>query len=300
MTGLTFSDLSGWMADDHAAALAAFLVTSDLWPAAGTLPAPVAPTDARAWFETHFIPVEVGREAAHFTGYYEPELSGSLAPSLRYPQPLYAPPPMFDPACPWASRSEIVAGDLLSGRELVWVESTIEAFLAQVQGSVRIRLDGGATLRLGYAGKNGHPYRSIGAELVRRGEVAPSDITPATIRAWCAANPDQVQTLLNHNPSFVFFQQMDLSETSGPLGAMGRPVTPLRSLAVDPAHIALGSPVWVECRGLPPRLMIAQDTGSAIRGARRGDIFFGSGPAAGAAAGAVNDAGRMLALVPRR
>ncbi|KFE35237.1 murein transglycosylase A [Thioclava atlantica] len=289
---LAFSDIPGWDRDDHAAAWAAFCVTADL---IGAKPEPAQ--DPRAAFEALFEPVEIAPAgAAHFTGYYEPELPGARERSARFSHPLYARPAGIGSNEPWFTRAEIVSGDLLAGQELVWLDSPIEAFLAQVQGSVRIRLEGGESLRLGFDGKNGHPYRSIGAELVRRG-VAPADeMTPDLIRRWGAENPAAVQELLNHNPSFVFFKPLDLPEETGPLGATGRPVTPGRSLAVDPEIVPLGSPVWIDCPGFGARLMVAQDVGSAIRGAGRGDIFIGSGPEAGRVAGAINAKGRMIGM----
>lgn len=289
-----WSDLVGWDQDDHAAALAAFVRTADLLGMEG---APCAGTEPKAAFERLFEPVElVPPGQAHFTGYYEPELAAALQPSERFAHPLYAPPARWTAGKPWASRSEIRRGNLLRGREIAWVESAIEAFLAQVQGSVRLLLGDGRTLRLGFAGKNGHPYRSIGAELARR-NVAPGEaMTPEVIRRWCAEHPAEVDNLLDHNPSFVFFRKLDLPETSGPLGATGHPVTPGRSLAVDPEIVPLGSPVWIDCAGFGARLMVAQDIGSAIRGAGRGDIFLGSGPEAGRLAGAIDTHGRMVML----
>lgn len=292
MRALRFSDLPGWETDDHAAAWAAFSMTYAHCPA--TVP------DPRAWFEAHFTPYEVTSGTVHFTGYYEPELPGSLTPTLRFAHPLYAPPPGLGAQMPWPARDQIVADNLLAGHELVWLESAIEAFLTQVQGSVRVRLAEGGTLRLGYAAKNGQPYRSIGAELVNRGAIPAAEISANAIRAWCAAHPARVQDLLNHNPSFVFFRPLDLPEDTGPPGAMGTPVTALRSLAVDPEQIPLGTPVWVDCPGLAPRLMVAQDTGSAIKGAGRGDIFCGTGDAALVLANALNTTGRMIALFPRK
>jgi len=286
MRPLDWAEIPGWDEDDHAAARAAFCVTGD---------APEG--DARTWFETVFEPVEVTDPgAAHFTGYYEPELMASRSRSARFPAPLYALPVGFDFSRPWASRAEIAAGDLLAGYEIAFVDSAIEAFLAQVQGSVRLRLSEGGTLRLGFAGRNGHPYRSIGAELVARGVAPVAEMTPDRIRRWCADNPLAVQDLLNTNPSFVFFRLLDLPEGTGPIGAMGQPVTAGRSLAVDPEVIPLGSPIWGDCPGFGRRLMVAQDTGSAIRGAGRGDLFLGSGAEAGRQAGALNTRGRMIWL----
>ena len=280
MRPLSWSDLPGWSQDDHAAAWAVF--------AAG------APQDggARQRFEALFEPVEISR-SAHYTGYYEPELRGARRRSAEFPAPLHAMPKGLPKL--WHTRAVITGENLLRGHEIAYVESAIEAFLAQVQGSVRLRTPEGP-MRLGFAGKNGHPYRSIGRELVRRGVAPPEQLTPEVIRAWCRAHPEQVADLLNHNPSYVFFRELDLPPHLGPIGAMAVPVTPGRTLAVDPEVIPLGSPVWVECPGWGARLMVAQDTGSAIKGVGRGDIFIGSGAEAGRIAGNINVRGRMVWL----
>ncbi|MCC0063478.1 MAG: MltA domain-containing protein [Defluviimonas sp.] len=287
---------AGWSEDDHAAALAAYLLTADRLGPEWPLPS-AEPASARDFFEGRFEALGPAR-AALLTGYYEPELAGSRRRHAEFRHPLYAPPAALEGAMPWSPRSEIEEHGLLDGLELVWLASPLEAFLAQVQGSVRVRLAEGGTLRLGYAAKNGHPYRSIGAELVRRGAVPAESISAAAIRAWAAAHPDEVPALLRHNPSFVFFRTLDLAEGLGPPGALGRSLTALRSLAVDPAHIALGSPVWVVWSG-GARLMIAQDIGGAITGPDRADLFFGTGAAAGESAGSLHETGRILPLGPR-
>jgi len=290
-----WAGLPGWDSDTHAEAWAAFVTTADLIGMAGMRADSPNP---RELFEALFEPVEIAPAGtAHFTGYYEPELPASLLQSPQFSAPLHGAPPDWQPGQLWHSRAEIARGNLLAGQELAFVESAIEAFLVQVQGSVRLRLPDGTALRLGFAGKNGHPYRSIGAELIRRGIVSdPAEMTPEFIRRWCAENPDQVADLLETNPSYVFFHRLDLPPETGPLGATGRPVTALRSIAVDPAFVPLGTPVWIDCPGFGARLMVAQDTGSAIKGRGRGDIFFGSGLEAGQRAGAMNAKGRMVVL----
>lgn len=291
---LAFSRLAGWVVDDHAAALATYAVTADLlgpdWPRP-------ASGDARAFFEDRFCPVEIGAPPALLTGYFEPEIAGAEAANDRFRHPLYAAPPDLPAGRLWHSRVEIEAGNLLAGLELVWLESPVEAFFAQVQGSVRVRLPEGSVRRFGFAGRNGHDYRSIGAELIRRGEVTEAEMSAGAIRDWCVRHPDKVADLLRHNPSFVFFRSLDLPEGSGPPGCMGRPVTARRTIAIDPDHIPLGAPVWVEA-GASATLMIAQDTGSAIKGAQRGDIFCGSGPVAGELAGNMRISGRLVTLFP--
>lgn len=291
---LAFTRLAGWAEDDHAAALAAYAVTVDLlgpdWPRPEG-------DDARAFFERHFCPVLTGTPPALLTGYFEPEVAGADAPGGACRHPLYALPDDMPSGRPWLSRAEIEAENLLAGCELVWLESPVEVFFAQVQGSVRVRLSDGRVRRLGFAGRNGHDYRSIGAELIRRGEVAEAEMSAGAIRDWCARHPGEVAALLRHNPSFVFFRALDLPEDSGPLGCMGRPVTEARTIAVDPEHIPHGAPVWVEA-GASARLMIAQDTGSAIKGAQRGDIFCGSGTEAGDRAGKIRISGRLVTFLP--
>jgi membrane-bound lytic murein transglycosylase A len=304
---LTFAELDGWADDDHAAALAVFRETCPLlpapdWPPLCALAANVQ--DARNFFELFFRPVLVGGDRpALFTGYYEPELEGSPVRTPLFTHPIYRPPPELPDSATWLTRAEIESGNQLAGRglELAWLRDPVDVFFLQVQGSGRIRLTDGRLLRVGYAGRNGHPYRSVGAELVRRGVFAAHQVSAAVIRAWVRNNPGDGRDLLHHNPSYIFFRAVDgVTPARGPIGAMGRSVTAGRTLAVDPAHTPLGAPVWVEKEGADPvrRLMVAQDTGGAIRGAQRADIFYGTGAAAGAAAGAVRDGGRMMVLLP--
>ncbi len=288
--------MPGWTEDDHSAALAVYRRSFGTLPHGWPDPSETD-VDARAFFESAFVTV-AAPEACHFTGYYEPELSGRRASGGRFRHPLYARPDDLALNRRWFSRREITEGDLLAGKELVWLDSAVEVFLAQVQGSVRVRLDDGQTLRLGYAGKNGHDYLSIGQELIRRDEIAAERISADAIRDWCAANPDRVPELLAHNPSFVFFQPLDLPPEMGPIGSAGVPLTTLRSLAADPDHVLPGTPVWVECGPLRA-LFVAQDTGSAILGPFRADLFCGSGVSAGCMASSLNTHGKMAVLLPR-
>lgn len=289
------SGLPGWDADDHVAALVAYALTADLLPP--DWPRPIGSKDARQFFEDAFTVGPSGADAL-LTGYYEPELPGSKVRTDRFSHPLYGPPAGLTPDRPWFDRREIEVGNLLAGHELVWLESPLEAFLAQVQGSLRVRLPDGRGLRLGFAGKNGHPYSSIGKELIRRGMLPETDASVTAIRDWAEKHLADVPELLWVNRSFVFFRTLDLRQESGPLGTLQRPVTALRSLAVDPDHVPLGAPVWVEWDG-HACLMVAQDTGSAIKGPARGDIFFGTGAVAGQRAGALKTFGRMTVLLPR-
>jgi len=306
VTLLSFSDLNGWHDDDHAAAFSVFRSTCADMPGENwqTLCA-IADTDPdpRTFFELFFRPVLIGGDApALFTGYFEPELDGSLRRTPRFRYPLYRTPPEANGGI-WRSRREIEEGGLLEGRglEIAWVDDPVELFFLQIQGSGRVRLPDGRMIRVGYGGRNGHPYRSIGQELVRRGVYQPHQVSAQVIRNWVRRNPAAGRELLYHNPSYVFFREVEISDPGlGPLGAMNRSITPLRTIAVDPAFTPLGAPVWIEKEGAGPmrRLMIAQDTGGAIRGAQRADIFYGFGDVAGEAAGEIRDPGRMMVLLP--
>lgn len=306
VTLLAFADLDGWADDDHGEALAVFAATcgdreEPDWLALCALAKGPARDDPRAFFEHAFVPVliEDGRHML-FTGYYEPEITGDRFPSEYFAVPVHGMPD--PPLETWPTRREIDEGALDGmGLELAWVHDPVDLFFLQVQGSGRIRLAGGGSIRLGFAGANGHPYASIGAELVNRGVYEPSQVSADVIRSWVRRNPAAGRDLLWTNPSYVFFRQVDqVPAHRGPLGAMNRSVTELRTIAVDPAHYPLGAPVWIEKAGNRPmrRLMVAQDTGSAIKGAQRADIFFGTGRDAGRAAGRIRDGGRMIVLLP--
>ena len=302
-----FGDLQGWAQDDHAAALAVFQETCpDLddpdWQSLCAISANI--DDARAFFQLFFRPVLIEDGAKPlFTGYFEPELNGALRPDSRYRFPLYKMPPEARSAPSWLSRREIETTDALVGRglEIAWVDDPVELFFLQVQGSGRIRLPDGRSLRVGYQGANGHQYRSVGTELVRRGIFDAHQVSAQVIKNWVRRNPIDGLELLRHNPSYIFFREIsDVPAHKGPLGAMNRSVTALRSVAVDPRFVPLGAPVWLEKAGETPmnRLMVAQDTGSAIKGAQRADIFFGTGDEAGRQAGRLRDDGRMYVLLP--
>jgi membrane-bound lytic murein transglycosylase A len=306
---LSFEDLEGWAADDHGAALSVFLNTcGDLddpdWRALCGVAQTYEADAARSFFELFFRPVlvEDGKDAL-FTGYFEPELDGSRIPTDRYKYPIYKMPPEARAEGPWLSRREILTGEAMTDRglEIAWVDDPVELFFLQIQGSGRIRLADGGALRVGYGGANGHPYRSIGAELIRQGALGAHQVSAQMIKAWVRKNPEAGAELLFHNPSYVFFREVTrVAPEFGPLGAMNRSVTAMRSIAADPAYTPLGAPVWVEKDGKEPlrRLMIAQDTGAAIKGAQRADIFFGTGDDAGQAAGRLKDPGRMILLLP--
>ncbi len=287
---------------------------------------------ARAFFERHFLPVSLQRPGRHsglFTGYYEPETEGALKPDAAYRFPLFARPRdlvAFTPAeariagtrygrrvngrpVPYFTRREIESGALKGrGLEIVWLKSLADAFFIQIQGSGRIRLKEGGVLRLSYAAKSGRPYTPVGRILVERGEISKERMSMQAIRAWIARNPERARELLWQNESYVFFRIVELPDPRlGAFGAQGVQLTPMVSLAVDRRYWAYGSPVWLDTR-VPDakgaeehsfrRLMVAQDTGSAIRGAVRGDIYFGFGEKAGARAGRMQAPGFMAVLLP--
>ncbi|MEM9099442.1 MAG: MltA domain-containing protein [Pseudomonadota bacterium] len=298
-----FDGLSGWAEDDHAAAFATWRRSCKRIGSAAlcTLTA----DSPRAFFETYFEPKIVGDPAkALFTGYYEPVIAASRSQSGKFPVPLYRTPPDLVPGKRYLSRAEIEGGALLNrGLELYWLSSLVDRFFLQIQGSGRLQLQDGTLVRVGYAGKNGHPYVSIGKIFNQMKSASPGTYGAAPLRAWLRQNPGEGALLMRKNPSFVFFtERKDLRPDQGPIGALGVPLTAMRSMAVDPDHNTLGLPIWVETQaatGPFRRLMIAQDTGSAIKGPQRGDLFFGTGTKAGEIAGRMQAGGRMVALVPR-
>ncbi|MEL6532455.1 MAG: MltA domain-containing protein [Pseudomonadota bacterium] len=302
---LTFSDLDGWAEDDHGAALEAFLVScADIeggdWPGLCALAHQQRDTP-RSFFELFFRPVRVGDQAAFFTGYFEPLLRGARVRSGNYRHPIYRiPSEIIDQQ---RTRAEIEEGRLFEGQglEIAWIDDPVEAYFLHIQGSGRVQMPDGSVIRVGYAGRNGHAYRSVGQELVRRGIYEPHQVSAQVIQSWVRRNPIAGQQLLRVNPSYIFFREVDIPDPElGPLGAMNRSITPLRTVAVDPRYTPLGAPVWVEKDGADPirRLMIAQDTGGAIQGPQRADIFFGLGDEAGRAAGRIRDSGSMIVLLP--
>jgi membrane-bound lytic murein transglycosylase A len=346
-----FAELPGWALDDHAAALGALdrscrrlatLPPGRALGVAGTVADWQAPcaalagvprgdgAAARAYFETWFRPWAAtdgeGKADGLFTGYYEPELRGALAPDARYRVPLYRRPAdlvMVDLGefrdtmkgeriagrvvegrlKPFEDRARIEAGALAGkGLELAWVDDPVDAFFLHIQGSGRVVLEDGRALRVGYDGQNGHPYTAIGRELVARGALRLEDVTMQSIRAWLADNPAEAAAVMNRNPSFVFFRALD---GEGPLGAQGVALTPGRSIAVDPGFVPYGVPVWLDVEdpvapgGRLRRLAVAQDTGGAIRGPVRGDLFWGHGDDAEHRAGVMKSRGSWHLLLPR-
>ena len=256
---------------------------------------------AQRFFESAFVPYLAGNNGASeglFTGYFEMTLVGSRQRGGRFQTPLYR-----RPANPGRyARAEIDDGALAGqGLELVWVDDPVDAFFLEIQGSGKVRLREGGTVRIGYDGSNGRPYVAVGRLLVEQGIVPRERLTMAAIRRWMAAHPQEAAALRRANPSYVFFREIS---GAGPIGAEQVVLTPWRSLAVDRAFLPLGAPVWVDVQqrfGTETirRLMITQDTGGAIKGPVRGDLYCGGGAGAAAAAGAINARGRYYLLLPR-
>lgn len=282
----------------------------------------------KRFFETAFRPfaVSAGPDTQGlFTGYYEAHLHGALTKTGPFQTPLYARPDDLvmvnlgefrdslkgqriagrvkgGTLKPYEDRAEIITGQWPhNDKALLWVDDPVDAFFVQIQGSGVVELPDGQTLRIGYAGQNGHPYFAIGRELIRREALTKETVSMQSIRAWLEHNPDAAVDVMNTNPSYVFFRVL---EGDGPLGGEGVALTPERSLAVDRTLIPYGAPLWLEAQhpdeAQPPlqQLMIAQDTGGAIRGAVRGDVFWGFGPHAEAMAGKMNAKGRYWILLP--
>ena len=285
----------------------------------------------RAFFEQSFTPYQVynpdGSSQGLITGYYEPKLYGSRVKTARFRYPLYAPPddlltidlsevyPQLkglrlrgrvqgNRVVPYYSRGEIDNGKApLQGRELFWVDNAVDLFFLQIQGSGRIELPDGSMIKVGYAEQNGHPYNSIGKKLVDMGAFKLEESSMQNIKLWAEKHPDKLMGLLDQNPSYVFFRELP-SELLAPLGALGVPLTNEYSMAVDTRTIPLGAPVFLSTtypNTTTPlnRLMLAQDTGGAIKGAVRGDFFWGFGEQAGAQAGSMKQTGQMWVLFPK-
>jgi membrane-bound lytic murein transglycosylase A len=285
----------------------------------------------RAFYEEWFVPYRVfnpdGSDQGMITGYYEPKLHGSRTRTDRFRYPLYAAPddlllidlgevyPQLKDmrlrgrlqgkrVVPYYNRADIEGGNgSLQGRELFWVENAVELFFLQIQGSGRIELPDGSLVKVGYADQNGHPYVSVGRKLVEAGELKLEEASMQGIKVWAEQNPDKAGTFLAQNPSYVFFRELPGGLTA-PLGALGVPLTEEYSLAVDPRTVPLGLPVFLATtypNDSAPlnRLMLAQDTGGAIKGAVRADFFWGFGERAATQAGRMKQAGKMWVLFPK-
>jgi membrane-bound lytic murein transglycosylase A len=352
-TKIDFAALDGWEKDDHRAAFATFRKScarvlsrhddKDEEPTEGLagickiavmLPEKLSAQDAKLFFEQNFDPHLIKRPqtGAMLTGYFEPEVKGSLAPTAQFNTPIYAKPDdlvlltrvankaptlpadltagrkVADGMVPYYTRQEIEQG-VLNGRglEIAYLSSPYEAFVMQIQGSGLIRLPDGKGLRIGFAGKNGHPYTSVGKLLIDRGEMQAHAASMDAIMNWMQVNKQRGKELMWENKSYPFFRVLSTSEAQeGPQGAMQLTLSPGRSLAVDPRYHELGMPIWVSAPELKDaqgkqvmRLLIAQDTGSAIKGPVRGDLFWGSGAAAGKIAGVTKHVCDFYTLMPK-
>jgi len=302
------------------------------WRAACARAAGVPATDhaaARAFFEAELVPFLAKNHAdpiGRFTGYYEPLLRGSLTRNGPYQTPLHARPPdlvtvelsrflddgrgrklagrvVDGKLVPYDTRAQIVRGSL-AGHELLWVDDAIDAFFVQVQGSGRVRLDTGEEVRVGYAATNGHRYTAIGRILIAEGHLTPQTVSMQSIRAYLLAHPERADEVMNQNASYVFFE---LSRGEGPFGSQGVVLTAGRSLAIDRNFIPQSAPLWLDTMAPVAgadaeqpfrRLVIAQDTGGAILGPVRGDVYFGGDETAADLAGRMKGRGRYFVLLP--
>ena len=333
--------IDGWLQDDPAQAWPALrtscstLSRQAAWKPvcdrAGLLGAAPSSTAARQFFEANFTPWQLtnadGSTQGLVTGYYEPLIRGSRTRSARSAWPIHGVPKdmltielgdvypelkslrlrgrlVGNKVLPYWNRAQFgERAEQAQAPVLLWAEDPIELFFLQVQGSGRVQLPDGKTVRVGYADQNGHPYQSIGRWLVAKGELPLEQASMDGIKRWARENPHRLRELLNTNPSYVFFRELPASN-AGPIGALNVPLTAGRSIAVDPRYVPLGAPVFLatthplSTRPLN-RLMLAQDTGSAIKGAVRADFFWGFGEQAGREAGRMRQQGQMWLLLPK-
>jgi len=287
---------------------------------------------ARRFFETYFRPHRVSGTQTEglLTGYYEPAIKGSRTPNKTFQVPIYRRPADLvnvvaesergaksasfthmrkteHGLVPYLTRAEIEQGGLVGqGLELMYFKDPVDVFFMQVQGSGRVELPNGEKVRIAYDGKNGYPYTSIGRVLIDNGQIEPAAMSLQALKRWLSANRERAKTVMWKNQSYVFFRELSGEEAEAPMGAIGVPLQPGRSLAVDTAFHALGTPIYVDApdithatkSGAFRRLMIAQDVGSAIMGPERGDIYFGSGDEAGRLAGTTKQQGHFFVLLP--
>jgi membrane-bound lytic murein transglycosylase A len=356
LTKIPFVALPGWGRDHPAAALPPFRAgcaemtdaktlggqgeaarlggTGAAWRASclAARAVPAGDDAARSFFERFFQPYAItadGSATGLFTGYYEPQVRGSLTRGGAYTTPLLARPNDIVEAnlgafsdefrgktilgrvdgtrfIPYYDRAAI-SGGALAGRhlELLWLADAIDGFFLEIQGSGRVVLPDGGVVRVTYAGQNGRPYVAIGRVLIDRGAIPRAEVSLQSIRAWLMAHPAEAASVMDANPSYVFFRELSGTRADeGPPGALGAGLTPGRSMAVDRAFLPLGAPIWLDTTdpldGAPiQRLMLAQDTGGAIKGPVRGDVFWGWGPVAEARAGKMKSPGAAFVLLPR-
>jgi len=340
LLAVSWQEVSGWQQDNPSLALGAFLKSCSAlrwrpqWQVScqeASAMEHASETVVRAFFERNFVPHQVrqstGSDEGLLTGYYVPDLNGSRTASADYPYPLYQRPDdllVIDLSdvypdlgnyrlrgrveehrvVPYWNRGDIDGQTQpLAGQELLWVTDPVELFFLHIQGSGRILLDNGERVMVGYADQNGHPYKSIGKYLIDRGAMTRDQMSMQNIRSWVRNHPSEIGHVLNQNPSYVFFRELD-RDVQSPPGALGVPLTPGRSLAIDRRYIPLGAPVFVETTWpnsdkTLQRLMMAQDTGGAIKGKIRGDFFWGMGEQAGEQAGRMKQAAKFWVFLPR-
>ena len=343
---VTFNELDGWSEDDHAAAFEAYLKSCSAIlqgtramraarPVYGGLynacekaakfaaGGAIDRAQARKFFEDNFKPVRILPEVhtygyytgadGFYTGYYEAEVAGSLVKTADYSVPLYGVPAKLagrkSRVFAQYDRTDIEKGALAGkGLEICWIKNPVDAFFAQIQGSTRVKLDDGELLRLNYIASNGKPYTPVGRLLIDQGIYTPEEMSMDKIREYMEAHPEEGKELREKNRSFVFFSATQLGPSDECLGAQGIPLTPWRSLAVDPTIHVYGTPIWIDAKfpitsDLPQdtfqHLMVAQDTGSAIRGVARADIYFGHGEDIPHIAGRIKQFGKFVMLVPK-
>lgn len=331
MVPISFNEIAGWTDDKQDEALAAFrqscprliaapeskiltdgghkTIGPGEWKQICDSAAAVKRGDSRAarkFFEDNFQPLVV-QAKGNFTGYFEPEMRGSRAPSRLFTVPVYRRPPDLTDK-PYYTRAEIEQGALKGkGLEIAWVQDPIALYEVQVQGSGRIHLAEGGTLSIGFDGSNNRPYTALAGVLAEMGVMKREDATWPAIREWLKRHPQQAREAMRKNERFIFFKD---TRSAAATGSEGVPLTAQRSMAVDLSFTPYGTPVWIDTArpvaGKPGqteiyrRLMIAQDTGTAITGPARGDVFFGSGPQASDWAGRMVSGGRAIVLVPNR
>jgi membrane-bound lytic murein transglycosylase A len=321
-----FQALSGWEQDNHALAYQSFKRSCQYWQkqanhkpmkgmfALGTLAdwKPLCKLKVNSGFEQQFFeqwfkPYAVNdnnRFKGLFTGYFIPQLNGSYNKTARYHVPVYAKPKSA--SLRRLTRQQIYNNGLKNkGLELLWVDSLVDVFFMEVQGSGRVKMEDGRLQGLSYAGTNGRAYFAIGKTLVDNEEISREAISMQTIRAWIAEHPEEGLKLMAKNRSYVYFRLTKVKPKEGAVGAMGQPLTAEHSLAIDRKHFPLGIPIWLEAthpvdkNKSVERLVMAQDTGGAIKGAIRGDLYWGEGESAGKLAGEMKSSGRYYLLLPR-
>lgn len=333
----SYNNVPGWQGSDHSGAALAFAKSCDvilkknavssLGPVVGaagywqsacntlngmkdTMKSPARAQAAKDFFEQNFTPLRATSSKAPdglFTGYYEIELNGSKKRGGKFQYPLYRLPKNEADRC--LCRTDIEQGRLSGkGLEIAWVDDPVRLFFLHIQGSGIIKLKEGGSMRVGYEGQNGQAYLAIGRYLIDKGYLQKEEVTAPIIKQWLYDNPDKAAMVMQQNPSYVYFKvRSDLDPNDGPVGAQNVPVTPFRTLAVDRRYIGYSAPLWLQTT-LPAldtqpeepftQLLIAQDTGGAIRGAIRGDVFFGRGAYAEALAGHMKQRGNIWVLLP--